>query len=88
MKAIRKRRNGYAVLFAIGVFLTAWFAVKLMTETALVFGAASIALLMLLVRQSRLLYNACLIWDNRILAVPSAVISISCGKGKWTRRKP
>jgi hypothetical protein len=82
MKDIRKRRNCYAVFFLIGIFLTAWFAIKLMTETALVFGAASIALLMLLIRQSRLLYDAGLIWDNRILAVPSAVILLSGGRKK------
>jgi len=82
MKVNRKRRNCYAVFFAIGVFLTAWFVVKLMTEMAFVFGAASIVLLMLLVRQICLVYEASLIWDNRILAVPSAVISISGGKGE------
>jgi hypothetical protein len=49
---------------------------------ALVFGAASMAMLTLLVRQSRLLYYARLIWDNRILVVPSAVISIWDSKGK------
>lgn len=74
MKAIRKRRNGYAVLFAIGVFLTAWFSIKLMTEIVFVVGTASIALLMLLIRQSCLLHDANLILDNRILAVPSAFI--------------
>ena len=82
MKEIRKRRNGYAVLFAIGICLTAWFAVKLMAEAVLVFGTANITLLILLVRQSRLLYYASLIWDNRILSVPSAIISISGGKEK------
>ncbi len=82
MKAIRKRRNGYAALFAICVFLTAWFAMKLMTEAAFIFGATSIALPMLLFRQRRLLYDASLIWDNRILTVPWAIISISGGKGK------
>ena len=82
MKAIRKRRNGYAVLLIISVLLTAWFAVKLITETTLVFGATSIALLVLLVRQYRRLSNASLIWDNRILTVPSAVISIMGGKEK------
>lgn len=80
MKAIRKRRNCYAGLFAFGVFLTVWFAMKLMTVTALVFGAASIAIFMLLIRQSRLLYDASLIWDNLILAVPSAVITIAGSK--------
>jgi hypothetical protein len=82
MKAIRKRRNGYAVFFAIGTLLTAWFAVKLMAETAFVFGGASTALLILLVRQSRLLYDASLIWDNRILVVPSVVIATANCKGK------
>ncbi|MFA6670630.1 MAG: hypothetical protein WCS98_08375 [Bacillota bacterium] len=82
MKDIRKRRNCYAVFFLIGIFLTAWFAIKLMPKTALVFGVVSIALLMLLIRQNRLFYDANLIWDNRILAVPSSVISISNGKGK------
>ena len=82
MKAIRKRRNGYAVLLIISVLLTAWFAVKLIIETTLVFGATSIALLVLLVRQYRRLSNASLIWDNRILTVPSAVISIMGGKEK------
>jgi hypothetical protein len=82
MKAILKRRNGYAVIFAVCLFLTALFAIKLMPKTALVFGAVSTALLMLLIRQNRLFYDASLIWDNRILAVPSSVISISNGKGK------
>jgi hypothetical protein len=40
------------------------------------FGAISLISLLLLVRQSRLLYGATLIWDNRILAVPSALISM------------
>lgn len=82
MKAIRKRRNGYATLFAIGVILAAWFTVKLMRAPAFVFGAINIALLMLLVRQNRLLNYAGLIWDNRILAVPSAVLSTANGKKK------
>ena len=42
----------------------------------LVFGVLSITSLVLLVRQSRQLYAATLIWDNRILAVPSALISM------------
>lgn len=82
VKAIRKRLYCYAVFFAIGVFLTALFATKFMIKTAFVFGAVSIALLVLLIRQNRLFYDANLIWDNRILAVPSAVISISGGKEK------
>lgn len=80
MKAIRKRHNGYAVLLAISLSLTVWFSMKPMAETALVFGAASIAMFLLLVRQSRLLYDASLIWDNRILAVPSVVVTTACSK--------
>jgi hypothetical protein len=82
MKGIRKRRTCYAVFFAIGVFLTTWFAGKLMTEAVLVLGAASAALFVLLVRQSRLLYDASLIWDNPILVLPSAVIFMPGGKEK------
>ncbi|MGI6141606.1 MAG: hypothetical protein ACOYEH_07740 [Caldicoprobacterales bacterium] len=76
MKVIQKWSNGYAVLFAVGICLTALFAVKLMLNMALCFGVASITVLILLLRQRRLLYDASLIWDNRILAVPSAVIYI------------
>ena len=47
-----------------------------MLEAVFVFGAINLISLLLLVRQSRLLYDAMLIWDNRILAVPSALISI------------
>lgn len=79
MRAIRKLRNGYAVLFAAGICFTVWFAVKVMAGAAFIFGALSIALFIFLVRQSRLLYDANLIWDNRILVVPSVVVSISGG---------
>lgn len=82
MKAIQKRRNCYAVLFAISVFLTALLAFNFMVDMVFVFGATSIALLMLLVRHSCLLYDASLIWDNRILVVSSAVISISGSEGE------
>lgn len=82
MKAIRKRCNDLSVFFAIGVFFTALFAVKLMMKAASVFGSASIALLILLIRQSRLLHEANLIWDNRILTVPSTVVSMSGGEEK------
>lgn len=82
MKWIRKRRNGYAVLFVISILLTAWFVMTLVIEKAVVFGAVSIALLMLLVEQNNLLYNASLIWDNRILVVPMAIISKSGDRGE------
>ena len=53
-----------------------------MAEAAFAFGAISVASLLFLVRQSRLLYDATLIWDNRILVVPSALISMAGGQGK------
>jgi hypothetical protein len=75
MKLFRKRRNGYALLFAASICLAVWFGVTSMLEVVFTFGAISLISLVLLVRQSRLLYDATLIWDNRILAVPSALIS-------------
>jgi hypothetical protein len=79
MKSIRKRRNGYALLFAASICLAVWLGVTFMLEAVFVFGAISAISLLLLVRQSRLLYDATLIWDNRIIAAPSALISIpSC----------
>ena len=76
MKLIRKRRNGYALLFAASICLAVWSGMAFSLEAALTFGAISLISLLLLLRQSRLLYDATLIWDNRILAVPSALISI------------
>src|SRR5690606_3119583 len=76
MKSIRKRRNGYVLLFAASICLAVWSGMAFSLEAALAFGAISLISLLLLLRQSRLLYDATLIWDNRILAVPSALISI------------
>lgn len=76
MKLIRKRRNGYALLFAASICLAVWLGVASMLEVVFAFGAISLISLLLLMRQSRLLYDATLIWDNRILAVPSALISM------------
>ena len=75
MKLIRKRRNEYALLFAASVCLALWLGETFMLEAVFVFGAISLIFLLLLLRQSRLIYDATLIWDNRILAVPSALIS-------------
>jgi len=75
MKSIRKRRNGYALLFVAGICLAVWLGMAFMLEAVFVFGAISLIFLLLLVRESRRLYDATLIWDNRILAVPSALIS-------------
>ena len=76
MKLIRKRRSGYAFLFAVSICLAVWLDVTSMLEAVFAFGAISLISLLLLVRQSRLLYDATLIWDNRILVVPSALISM------------
>ncbi len=76
MKLIRKRRNGYVLLFAASICLAVWLGATFMLEVVFAFGAISLISLLLLVRQSRLLYDATLIWDNRILAVPSALISM------------
>ena len=75
MKSIRKQRNGYALLFVAGICLAVWLGMEFMLEAVFVFGAISLIFLLLLVRQGRRLYDATLIWDNRILAVPSALIS-------------
>lgn len=82
MESIRRRRNGYALLFIINVCLTILFGAIFMAEIAFVFGAASVIFFLFLMRQSRLLYDATLIWDNRILEVPSVFISIADGQGK------
>ncbi len=76
MKLIRKRRNGYILLFAASICLAVWLGATFMLEVVFAFGVISAISLLLLVRQSRMLYDATLIWDNRILAVPSALISM------------
>lgn len=76
MKLIRKRHNRYALSLAASICLAVWLGVTSMLEVVFAFGAISLISLLLLVRQSRLLYDATLIWDNRILAVPSALISM------------
>lgn len=82
VKAIQKRRNCYAALFAVCVLLIIWFAIKLMAVKTFIFISLSLALLMLLIRQNRLLSDASLIWENRILEVPSAVLYLPSGKGR------
>ncbi len=82
MKLIRKRRNGYALLFVASICLAVWLGMTFRIEAIFAFGAISAISLLLLVRQTRLLYDATLIWDNRILAVPSALISMLSSKMK------
>jgi hypothetical protein len=75
MQSIRKRRNGYAAMFAAGICLAALLGATIMFEAVYIFGAVSLIALHLLIRQMRLLYDATLIRDNRIIAVPSALVS-------------
>lgn len=75
MKAIKKRRNMLAALLTFGVAIAICFQWYGIPEAALVFSAGSIVLFALLITQSRRLQDARLILDNRILAVPSAVIT-------------
>lgn len=82
IKLIRKRRNSYALVFAIAICLTVWFAVEFVVEATFAFGVISIISLIFLEKQSRLLYDLILIWDNRILAVPSAIVSTPGDRGK------
>jgi hypothetical protein len=82
MKLMRKRRNRYALFFLVSVCLVLRLGAALMVKAAFVFGALSITSLILLVRQNRLFFDAVLIWDNRILAVPSGFISKGTGRGK------
>lgn len=77
MELIRKRRNGYALFFVSNICLAVWLGATFMLEAVFAFGAISVIFLVLLVRQSCLLYVATLIWDNQILAVSSALISMS-----------
>ena len=77
MKLIRNRRNAYALLLAVSILLAVWIGSRFLLEAAFALGAISAIILMLLVRQSLLLYDATLICDNQILAVPSAIISMS-----------
>ncbi|MEL7610773.1 MAG: hypothetical protein AAGU74_14870 [Bacillota bacterium] len=75
MKEITKRRNTLAALLTAGLALTAGFLLRNIPEGALVCGAGSAVLLVLLAIQFRRLRDAKLLCDNRILTVPSAVIS-------------
>ena len=81
-KIIRKQRNFYALFFALSTFPAVWLGVIAKTETAIAFGTISVDFLILLIKKSRLLYDATLIWDNRILTVSSALISTTGGTGQ------
>jgi len=77
MELIRRQRNSYFFLSLASICLTVWIATTSLPKAALASGAMSLAFILFLVRQSRLLNDATLIWDNRIHAVSSAHISIA-----------
>ena len=76
MKLIRNRRNIYALTFAVSACLAVYIGIISLFEAVFVIGAVSLILLLLLVRESRRLSDATLISENRIITVPSAIITI------------
>lgn len=82
MKSIRKRRNGYAILFTAGICMAVWLSISSMSEVVFVFGTISFIFLLLLLRESRYLYDATLIWENRIIVIPFALISTTSQQNK------
>ena len=79
MKAIKKRRNRYAMLSVAFILLTVLFSVTRKTAAATFCGALSTAALILLYRQSRLLGAAMVICDSRILTVPPSAVTAANG---------
>ena len=82
MKAIRKQRNAYALLTTASLCLALGLGASALPEAAFAFGAVSVAGLLLFIKHSYQLYDATLIWDNCILAVPSAVVTVVAPQGK------
>lgn len=74
VKTIKMLRNFFALSFALCVLLTGWFAFSNMPYASAAVGIGSALCMILCVLEEQLLFNARLIWDNRILTVPSAVI--------------
>ena len=75
MKAIKERRNIYAALSMAVILLTVLFIVMQNMEAAIACGGVTAAALILLYRQSRLCGAAMLIYDSRILTVPSSIVT-------------
>lgn len=82
MELIRKRCKRYVFLLTFNICLVIWFSEVDILEAVFVFGMTSVNLLVLLLRESRILKGAKLIWDNRIIVVPSVLISIPGRKMK------
>lgn len=80
VETFRKWYKIYGLLLIISVFSTVWFLGRFVIEIAIVFGCADIVLLILFIKQKKLLKDAELIWDNPILIVPLAVVSTENGQ--------
>lgn len=77
MKLIRKRRNGFVIMFLANFCFAMLLSFVYKEEMVFLFGTISLISLLFLVRQNRLLYDASLIWENRILVVPSISPNLS-----------
>jgi len=77
MKLIRKRRNGFVIMFLANFCFAMLLSFVYKEEMVFLFGTISLISLLFLVRQNRLLYDASLIWENRILVVPSIAPNLS-----------
>ncbi len=75
MRAIRRRRNVYAVLSVEGIILAAAFVISKEMSAAIVCGVFAAAAIVMLCFQSRLLFWCRLICDTKILTVASSVVS-------------
>lgn len=73
MKVIKNRRNLYATLSVVAIILTVLLLLTQKMETATLCSGLTVAALILLYRQSRLLAAAMVIYDSRILTVPASV---------------
>lgn len=74
MKSIQKRLIGFFALLIGSVLLLLWLSVRAFPERAVAVAGVSVVLLFFFFKQWKRLRDAKLILDNRILAVPSAVI--------------
>ncbi|NCB52336.1 MAG: hypothetical protein EOM54_10700 [Clostridia bacterium] len=75
MKSIKKERNIYAAIFVAVILLTMLLLATQKTEMAIACGGLTVVALILLHRKSQLLGAAMVIYDSRILTVPSAVVT-------------
>lgn len=71
VRTIRKRRNRYALFFAVSVSLAVWFGVQGAVEVSFIFVVLALMGFILLFKESRMLNDAAFIWENRILTVPT-----------------